>query len=49
MMRATVYYPHELRTEVVKDEVNCKVFEALAQNGIEIPYNYVNVVMNEKG
>lgn len=44
---ATVYYPHELRTEVVKDAVNNMVFKALAENGIEIPYNYVNVVMRQ--
>ncbi|MCR5402466.1 MAG: mechanosensitive ion channel family protein [Butyrivibrio sp.] len=45
VLGATVYYPHEFRTEVVKDEINTRVFEALAKNGIEIPYNYVNVVM----
>ncbi len=45
---ATVYYPQNLRTEVVKDEVNTRVFKALADNGIEIPYNYVNVVMSNK-
>ena len=27
---------------------NSRVFKALAQNGIEIPYNYVNVVMREQ-
>ncbi|MBO5623116.1 MAG: mechanosensitive ion channel family protein [Butyrivibrio sp.] len=48
LLGATVYYPHELRTEVVKDEVNSAVFKALKENKIEIPYNYVNVVMNEK-
>jgi small conductance mechanosensitive channel len=48
LLGATVYYPHELRTEVVKDEVNTAVFKALKENKIEIPYNYVNVVMNEK-
>lgn len=45
IMGATVYYPYEYRTEVVKDEVNTSVFKALEKNGIEIPYNYVNVVM----
>lgn len=48
ILGATVYYPYELRTEVVKDEVNSAVFEALKDNNIEIPYNYVNVVMSEK-
>ena len=45
---ATVYYPFEYRTEVVKDEVNTMVFKALEAGGIEIPYNYVNVVVNGK-
>ncbi len=45
IMGATVYYPHKYRTEVVKDEVNSSVFKALERNGIEIPFNYVNVVM----
>ncbi len=44
---ATVYYPHNLRTEVVRDSVNTRVFRALAENGIEIPYNYVNVLMKK--
>lgn len=48
LLGATVYYPHELRTEVVKDEVNTAVFAELKKNNIEIPYNYVNIVMNEK-
>ncbi|MCR5094943.1 MAG: mechanosensitive ion channel family protein [Lachnospiraceae bacterium] len=48
IMGATVYYPHCYRTEVVRDEVNTSVFENLKKNGIEIPYNYVNVVMNQK-
>lgn len=42
---ATVYYPHSYRTEVIRDEVNTSIFENLKKNGIEIPYNYVNVVL----
>lgn len=45
ILAATVYYPLSTRTEVVKDEVNTSVFKALKEGGIEIPYNYVNVVM----
>ena len=45
---ATVYYSHDYRTEVVKDEINTRVFKALAENGIEIPYNYVNLVVRDK-
>ena len=48
ILGATVYYPHEIRTEVVKDEINTCVFKALAENNIEIPYNYVNVVVDNK-
>ena len=48
MLGATVYYPHEIRTEVVKDEVNTAVFKALVDNGIEIPYNYVNLVVKKE-
>ncbi len=47
ILGATVYYPHEVRSEVVKDEINTEVFKALVDNGIEIPYNYVNVVLNK--
>ncbi len=47
ILGATVYYPHKVRTEVVKDEVNTAIFNALAEHGIEIPYNYVNVVMKK--
>ena len=31
-------------TEVVKDEVNTAIFNALAEHGIEIPYNYVKKI-----
>ena len=42
---ATVYYSFEYRTEVIKDEVNTRVFKALADGGIEVPYNYMNVII----
>ena len=48
ILGATIYYPHELRTEVVKDEVNTRIFKALCDNGIEIPYNYVNMIMKKE-
>ncbi len=47
ILGATVYYPHEVRTEVVKDEINTNLFKAFAENGIEIPYNYINLVMKQ--
>ena len=47
ILGATVYYPHNIRTEVVTDEINSAVFKALKHGGIEIPYNYLNVVVKE--
>lgn len=44
IMSVTVYYTKMYPTEVVKNEINTKVREALINNGIEIPYNYVTVV-----
>ena len=40
----TVYYNSDVPTEVVKDDINTRVVEALANAGIEIPYNYVNII-----
>ena len=45
VLGATIYYSMDLRTEVVRDEVNTRVFAALQDAGIEVPYDYVNVVM----
>ena len=47
IMGATVLYPSNIRTEVVKDEINTLIFNALKENGIEIPYNYLNVVVQD--
>ncbi|MBR5338057.1 MAG: mechanosensitive ion channel family protein [Lachnospiraceae bacterium] len=47
LIGATIYYPYDIRSEVVKDEINTQVFNALKNAGIEIPYNYVNVVMKQ--
>ena len=47
ILGATVYYPHEIRTEVAKDEINTRVFKALKENGIEIPYNYMNLIVRK--
>ena len=46
VMATTVYYPPTVPSEVVKSDINTRVKQALDANGIEIPYNYVNVVMN---
>ncbi|MCR4902933.1 MAG: mechanosensitive ion channel family protein [Butyrivibrio sp.] len=47
VLGATVLYPHNIRTEVVKDELNTLIFRTLKQDGIDIPYNYMNVIMKK--
>ena len=42
-MSTTVYYLPGTPTEVVRDDINCRVKRALDANSIEIPYNYVTV------
>ena len=44
----TVYYEPTTPTEVFKDDINTRVKQALDANGIEIPYSYLNVVVDEK-
>ena len=44
-MKVTVYYKSGTATEVLKDDINTRVFEALGNAGIEIPYPYTSVVM----
>lgn len=44
IMAVTVYYEKTFTTETVKNDINTRVREALIENGIEIPYNYVTVV-----
>ena len=44
----TVYYDPGTSTEVVKNAINTGVFAALKKGGIEIPYNYMNIVMREE-
>ena len=48
VMATTVYFEPEYTTEVVKSDINSRVKHALNEAGIEIPYDYVNVVMNER-
>ncbi len=45
IMGATVKFPANIRSEVLKDEINTAVFNALKENGIEIPYNQMDVHM----
>ena len=48
-MATTVYYMPTSPTEIVKDDINSRVKRALDANNIEIPYNYMTVVMNPNG
>lgn len=47
VMATTVYFPTDCAAEVVKSDINTRVKKALDANGIEIPFNYVNVVLND--
>ncbi len=47
-MATTVYYEPTTPTEVVKNDINKRINEAFKENGIEIPYNYLSVVMKEE-
>ena len=47
-LTTTVYYTASHSTESVKSDINCRVKYALETAGIEIPYNYVNVVFSDK-
>ena len=48
IMAVTVYYRPSTPTEVVKDDINTRVFKALEEAGIEIPYAYTNVVVRKE-
>ena len=48
-MATTVYYMPTSPTEVVKDDINSRVKRALDANNIEIPYNYMTVIMSPNG
>lgn len=49
VMATTVYFEPTTPSEVVKSDINTRVKQALDANGIEIPYNYVSVVMRDGG
>lgn len=48
VMATTIYYEPKYPTEVVRSDVNTRVKRALEDSDIEIPYDYVNVVMREE-
>ncbi|MBR2797491.1 MAG: mechanosensitive ion channel family protein [Clostridia bacterium] len=47
-LATTVYYTASHSTEMVKSDINSRVKGALEAAGIEIPYNYVNVVFSDR-
>ena len=49
VLATTIYYRPSNATEIILSDINCRVNEAFAKEGIEIPFNYVNVVMKENG
>ncbi len=48
VMSVTVYFNQGTSTESVKDSLNTTIFQSLVANGIEIPYDYLNVVIHNK-
>lgn len=48
VMATTVYFSPGHPSEVVKSDINTRVKRALDAQGIEIPYNYVNVVVDSR-
>ena len=46
-LATTVYYSSKVPSEVVLTDINLRVGDALKENGIEIPFNYINVVQKE--
>lgn len=44
-----IYYKQSTSGLAAKSDINTRVNDAFAEAGIEIPFNYVNVVMKDKG
>jgi small-conductance mechanosensitive channel len=44
LLRTTVYYPSTYASEVIYTDINLRVQDALKENGIEIPYQYINII-----
>ena len=47
-MATTVYYNPTVASEVVMSDINLRVNNALKEAGIEIPFNYMNVVLKDQ-
>ncbi|MCR5328134.1 MAG: mechanosensitive ion channel family protein [Saccharofermentans sp.] len=48
VLSTTIYYKPTSATEAVLSDINMRVNDAFAKEGIEIPFNYVNVVMKDQ-
>ena len=48
VLSTTVYFQPTTATEVVISDINTRVNDIFAKEGIEIPFSYVNVVMKDK-
>ena len=48
-MSVRVYFDRDGNVFEVRDDINTRVFDALAEAGIEIPYAYTNVVIRGNG
>ena len=47
IMSVTVYFEKIYKSEIIIDDINTRVREALIENHIEIPYTYINIVSKE--
>ena len=47
-MNTTGYFRPDTPTERFRDDINTRVLKALAANRIEIPYNYMNVLVGQR-
>lgn len=48
VLKTTVYFKQSTSIALGMSDINKKVNDAFAEEGIEIPFNYVNVVMKDK-
>ena len=49
ILETMVYFDKSRATEVVTDDINMRVRNKFNENGIEIPYQYVNVITQDPG
>ncbi len=45
VLATTIYYQPTIATEMVLSDINLRIDQAFREEGIEIPFNYLNVVM----